>query len=390
MNSLDNALSRIKGALDHVYESLPSESAITESQQPRSQPPTPVPPPRTSKPEIPKPSRWLLSASHSEDRVSNPFSLDVEEYVTKRPLPAPPSRVAGVVVPKVCVARGPLTKRQYGLSKSPPNGVRWDILTWDPPVEGMSKRDFSLNEVLFRRPGYPGGKSRPRVNLPRSVNSRGSGKGPPTGAFGRPRGGDVTINVSPPLVPRDEIKTPRSPITTSQQLPTGDSGTIGRQEAQRRMFVGELPTFYRTKVGTPGVGVTSAVSFTVSSELDDGSQPESREETKPSLASVWLPATRLLEGDVDSLVPAPARSKTDSKGSDASARNRATPMTPDDALELSLEQLISALDKKLRECTRMRSIMPPTSRTFVAAFTAEVRFRKRKGNPGILTTHFAG
>ena len=351
MNSLDNALSRIKGALDHMHEPAPSEekkSVITESQQPRSQPSTPVPPPQTLKPEPPKPSRWLPPALRPRDHVSNPFGLDIEEYVTKQPLPAPPSEVATVAVPKVGVARGPLTKRQFGLSKCPPNGVRWDILTWDPPVEGMSKRDFSLNEVLFRRPGYPKGKSRPRVNLPRSDNPRfrGSGKGPSTGAFGRPRGGDDaqtwrrseplpevvevpepvnaldTVSVSPPPVSQDEIRTPRSPAAAAPQLPAGGSDTAGRQKAQRKVIVAEDVAFYRTRAGTPGVGATSAVSFTVSSELDDGAQPEPHEETKQSVpTSAGLSTTHLLEDTVDSPVPTSAQSQTGSKSSDVSVRN---------------------------------------------------------------------
>ena len=49
-------------------------------------------------------------------------------------------------------------------------------------------------------------------------------------------------------------------------------------------------------------------------------------------------------------------------------------MTPDAALELSVEQLIDTLNKKLSiECTRVQSAMPPTSRALVATLTAEVR-----------------
>ena len=62
-------------------------------------------------------------------------------------------------------------------------------------------------------------------------------------------------------------------------------------------------------------------------------------------------------------------------------------MTPDAALELSLEQLVNVLDKKFsEECTRIRS----TSRTSMATLTAEVRFQESKGNPRILTRCFAG
>ena len=351
MNSLDNALSRIKGALDHMHEPPPSEekkSVNTEGQLPRSQPPTPVPPPQTPKPEPPKPSRWLPPALRPKDHVSNPFGLDIEENVTMEPLPTPPSEVTTVVVPKVGLARGPLTKRQLGLSKCPPNGVRWDILTWDPPVEGMSKRDFSLNEVLFRKPGHFKGKYRPRVNLPRSDNPRfrGPGKSPSTGAFGRPRGVDEaqtwrrseplpevtempepanaleTVSVSPPPVPQDEIRASRSPAAVVPQLPAGTSDTIGRQKAQRKVLVGEDVAFYRTRADAPSVEACSAVSFTVSSELDDGSRPEAREEMKTSIpASVGSPTTRVMEGTVDPPVPTLAQSQMDSKSSDASVRN---------------------------------------------------------------------
>ena len=348
MNSLDDALSRIKGALDHMHEPTPSEKNIgTESQQPRSQPPAPVPPPQILKPEPPKSSRWLPPALRPRDHVSNPFGLDVEEYVTMQPLPTPPSEMATVVFPRVGVARGPLTKRQLGLSKCPSNGVRWDILTWDPPVEGMSKRDFSLNEVLFRRP-HVKGKYRPRVNLPRSDNprSRGSAKGPSSGAFGRPRGGDDahtwrrseplpevvevpepvnaldTVSVSPPPVPQDEITALRSPAVVAPHLLAGGSDITGRQKAQRKMFVGEDVAFYRTRADVPNVEASSAVSFTVSSELDDGSRPEAREEAKSNVpVSAGLPTGRILESPVVSPVPALAQSQPDSKSSDVSVRN---------------------------------------------------------------------
>jgi len=60
----------------------------------------------------------------------------------------------------------------------------------------------------------------------------------------------------------------------------------------------------------------------------------------------------------------------------------ATMMVPDAALELSVEQLISALNKKLfMECTRVQAAMPPVSRVPVAKLTAEVQFQDLKKNP---------
>ena len=51
-----------------------------------------------------------------------------------------------------------------------------------------------------------------------------------------------------------------------------------------------------------------------------------------------------------------------------------TIMSPDPILELSVEQLIKALNKKLfTECARIQSTVPPASRALVATLAAEVR-----------------
>ena len=54
-------------------------------------------------------------------------------------------------------------------------------------------------------------------------------------------------------------------------------------------------------------------------------------------------------------------------------------MTHDVALDLSIEQLIGALNKKpFMECARVRSAMPPMSRILMAILTAEVRYQELK------------
>jgi hypothetical protein len=56
---------------------------------------------------------------------------------------------------------------------------------------------------------------------------------------------------------------------------------------------------------------------------------------------------------------------------------------PDAALELSLDQLIGALDRKLfMECGRVQSTISPTSRALVATLTAEVRSQDPKEDFG--------
>ena len=66
-----------------------------------------------------------------------------------------------------------------------------------------------------------------------------------------------------------------------------------------------------------------------------------------------------------------------------------TIMTTDSVLELSVEQLIGALNKKLfMECARVQSELPPTSRASVDTLTAEVRFSELQMNPQVLTKRF--
>jgi len=64
-------------------------------------------------------------------------------------------------------------------------------------------------------------------------------------------------------------------------------------------------------------------------------------------------------------------------------------MALDIALELSVEQLISALNKKLFiEFTGVESKVPPVSRTSVAALKTEVRSGELKTRPRVLTRCF--
>jgi len=59
----------------------------------------------------------------------------------------------------------------------------------------------------------------------------------------------------------------------------------------------------------------------------------------------------------------------------------ATMIMPDATIELSVEQLIGALNKKLfAECAQVQSAMSAMSRTLVATLTAEVRSQESRGN----------
>ena len=68
-----------------------------------------------------------------------------------------------------------------------------------------------------------------------------------------------------------------------------------------------------------------------------------------------------------------------------------TTMTPDPTLELSVEQLVRALNNKLfMECTRVQSAISPASPALVATLAAGVRSNELKPNPRILTRPFTG
>jgi len=61
-------------------------------------------------------------------------------------------------------------------------------------------------------------------------------------------------------------------------------------------------------------------------------------------------------------------------------------MAPDATHGPSIEQLISALDRKLlMECGQIQSVMPPTSRALVATLAKKVPSQKLKGSPRALT-----
>ena len=65
-------------------------------------------------------------------------------------------------------------------------------------------------------------------------------------------------------------------------------------------------------------------------------------------------------------------------------------MTLDATLELSVEQLVSVLNKKIfMECTRVQLMAPPASRGLVATLATEVRFGELKKNQ-VLTRWFTG
>lgn len=342
MSTLDYTMSRIKGVLDdmHVHEhhdaksgdaklmSSPGNPEVT-SGIPHAEPeakPKFVPPPLRPRPNtlqgLPKPDE----------------TFDVTGVEPPRS-PKPAWNAFVVRLPKYSRSFESPSKRQLSQFRNNPHPVRWDILSWHPPVEGMSRRLLSVDAVLFPRgkPRYrvllpkirPAGTASsldssgdwgPTVNLPLASNSKataGSGSLSSVGAFGRPGGADSAASwrqVSRVSTERssasdaqpDDLQTvsrsppPDLPQASTHQRPRNVNSYAGSMEpqsprprSQPKMPSGSAVAFYKdARVNIAVADVKPSVNFTVSSELDDSesmstksSQVSDRAEAPSELAS---------------------------------------------------------------------------------------------------------
>ncbi|KAI0271562.1 hypothetical protein BC834DRAFT_450205 [Gloeopeniophorella convolvens] len=350
-STFEDTMSRIKGAM----QAKPQPSTEPDHYVERSghNPPHVIdasrngkgssPATRTHLPRVPDPDEPYATATELAD--------DVEANQRHRVRLPPTSRVAE-----------PLSKKeQASLRKSlPPLG--WEVLSWDPPVEGMSARDFSVNDVLFRKPPPLKGKPRfivtlpppgrylvrpdvqatPKVHLPAKplVNKT---LATTSGAFGRPRAVDdqSAWRSTHPSIP-DEEKSSTSDqglVTRSGSSPPGtdkpndvasnaeaetQSSAQGsaRSRTEPKMPTGAGVAFYRESNSSP------SVKFTVSSELEEGRRAQlptislTTEEPAPASSSADAPASAEVNGPS---APPIRRGEVESKSSDGSSD---APLTP--------------------------------------------------------------
>ena len=383
MSTLDDAMSRIKGALDGMQQTTeiskePGDAINGEGQVQ----------PVTARSKIP-----LMSATQALLRESNrvpsalrPHNHEFDQYyqeVFDITMPEPPRSPKPawnafiVRLPRTARLLEPLTKRQYHLHKSPPGQVRWDILSFNPPVEGMNRRDFSLNDVLFRKPLHMAkNKRRYVVSLPKAVHFRReiSGSSSATtpkirvpsgpvavrangvGAFGRLGGAidsstwrksaatpstktsiattDLGLNTVSRSPPPDLVSDP------SKTAPTKvDESVSARSRSQPKMPAGSAVAFYRdSRVDSLESAQKSSVNFTVTSELEDALHSKSKAGSTMSLpaaspsakvANALSSAGEHITSVVSELksqptspdlAPTPVQSKADCKSSDDSVR----------------------------------------------------------------------
>lgn len=309
MSALDDAMSRIKGALDgmQAIESESHHGAPTDDKKPF--PPSSVVLNRNNK------ERWTPSSFRAHHHGD--FELPELFHTVPEPprSPKPAWNTFTVRLPKPLAALKPVEKRQLTLFNRV-DVVRWDILSFNPPVEGMTRKELSLNNVLFRiYPNYKG-KVKYRVLLPKS-NAR-SPKFPRSDATSTPRssGGELfgkinnasdastwrqpsaTTAVEPTPTPSEPMPNPMSP------LPKSDLNT----KQQSKIPAGSSVVFYRdSKLVKAELDSNAAVNFIVSSELEESlpgafvqephsshSLPEEKTESKEDVVIAFIHRSFLL------------------------------------------------------------------------------------------------
>lgn len=362
MSALDDAMSRIKGALVGMQvNEVPKDLSQTglSDQESRATSTTAL---GASK------ERWVPPALRPRnfdqgDEPQEVFLVTVVELLR----PTPPTG-SPLVVHFPSVFRSPMegiSKRQMHLFSRFPLPSRMDILSFDPPIPDINRKDLSVNGVLFRTPSHGfKGKFRYEVALPRSRGPKvpiPASKLPGVGAFGRPTISDDAITwrkASSPTKAEENMSLTTCLTTMShppapQDLPTeassasmpkpnedlsmkSDSNPV-RTRSQPKMPVGSAVAFYRdSRIDVVEAAPKPLVNFIVGSELEQTSEApiqgerdmtafsssSNNREVNSSQATVngvtSSPSTSL-EQSHPSLV-----SKTESKSSDDSVRSHCT------------------------------------------------------------------
>ena len=371
MSALDDAMSRIKGALVGMQvNEVPRDFSQTGPLGQESRAFLTTAPPQGALKE-----RWVPPALRSRNFDQGDEPQEVFLVTVIEPPKSVPPMGNSLVVRLPSVPRLPMegiNKRQLHLFSKPPPPPRLDILSFDPPIYDMNRKDLSVNSVLFRIPAMSfKGRFKYRVVLPRSrgpkVHIPGSnlGKMPGVGAFGRPTTSDGATtwrksassptkaeeNMSPATglstmsrspAPQD-LPAEASSTSISMPKPNEDLSTKSdsaytqvRSRSQPKMPIGSAVAFYRdSRIDVVDAVSKPLVNFIVGSELEDFEQtsdspiqgrmdvtasPSDIEvnprSSQPSVNGVTSSPSTSLEQSLPSLV-----SKTGSKSSDDSVRS---------------------------------------------------------------------
>ncbi|KAG8710858.1 hypothetical protein FRC08_016628 [Ceratobasidium sp. 394] len=167
ISALDDVMSRIKGVLTGMHADNEKPAASTSQHTaPGLSSPAPT---STTSAIVHAPTRsnigaaprwkgdggvnWRDSSNKKPLNAPLPEAQPTEPFATTRPerpdSPPPAWKTYAVHLNKSSVVRPAMPKKQAALAKLPPMPVRWDILTWDPPVERMSTRTLSRDDTFF-------------------------------------------------------------------------------------------------------------------------------------------------------------------------------------------------------------------------------------------------
>ncbi|KIY69678.1 hypothetical protein CYLTODRAFT_488747 [Cylindrobasidium torrendii FP15055 ss-10] len=268
-SAFEETMSRIKGAMGQARqrENMERQQVFTPSRAPASPPVyTPAPPGNRTNRE-----RWVSPAfrpqTHSE------FDIPQEPFTT---MPEPPQspkpawNTFNIRIPKESVRLDPIPRKQI-TAATKPGMMRWDILSFDPPLDKMAKKNISVNQVLFDYNTNYKGKLKYNVSLPkRGWDQLALSHHTPDSS---PQGSHVVQSVPP--------SAPALSVTTVEPLSPPRAN-----KAQPKMPVGSAVAFIRDdKLVNAEEASKPAVNFIVGSELDGGLDNGSRNEY------VGVPAT---------------------------------------------------------------------------------------------------
>ncbi|KAI5124449.1 hypothetical protein M0805_008333 [Coniferiporia weirii] len=314
LSALDDTMSRIKVVIDGMHSSTAGQGAKVDLKELGTPSPGPqllpalVPSQPSTSSDQPKREKWLPPALRPHNAEHSHKRTETFEFTRPEPprSPAPPDNGYTIRVPRVSRPVEPLTRRQINFIKSTSDIVRWDILSFDPPVEGMTKRSLLVNDVLFRRPQGLLKNKKPRVFLPRgkrvfrqpagdaqsfpknSVQVGNVSKDGPSGAFGKSRmagqgnwrNAPTGSSESPVNIERHAVLdiTSRSPPPDLAPIAQAghpsvafgaDSGrSAGKNKISLKSADGSDVAFYRDARKSVSVSSIPVVTFTVSSELE--------------------------------------------------------------------------------------------------------------------------
>ena len=359
MSALDDAMSRIKGALVGMQvNEVPKDFSQTSLSDQDSRATL-----GASK------ERWVPPALRPRNFDQGDEPQEVFLVTVVEPLTPPAGSPLVVRFPSVSrLPMESISKRQLQLFSRFPPPPRMDILSFDPPIPDINRKDWSVNSILFRAPlqGFKG-KFRYEVALPRSRGPKApipASKLPSVGAFGRPNVSDGALTwrkSSSPTKAEESMSlttglstishspAPQDPPTEAscisipkpnEDLSMKSDSTPVRTRSQPKMPVGSAVAFYRdSRIDVVEAAPKPLVNFIVGSELEQTSEAPIEGEkderdvtafssssnnrevnsTQATVNGVTSSPSTSLEQSLPSLV-----SKTESKSSDDSVRSHYT------------------------------------------------------------------